>query len=218
MRSDARRVLPRSVTAGIIFGLIGPVAALAQSNGGDPSIRTRIGNPETGGSYRWDLGQRIGPAETSGRRPFSLQDRISPDEGIERRPAGPERARPAAPMPSVLVTVGGKEQATVAPGTPVDSIKAAGEAFRRCLMRPEVGAAEQRSVSLRLALRRDGSLIGPPRLVASTPKADAPGQGAAIAAARRAIERCAPLPVTARFGSSMAGRPFTMRFIFGREP
>jgi len=167
-----------------------------------------------GGSYRWDLGERVGPAETTGRRPFSLGERVSPDEGIERRPIIRRGVQPlqSAP-PAVIVAPGGGD---VAPAGRVDSIAAAGQAVRRCFIVPP-GAEGARAVTLRAAFRRDGSLIGEARMSASTPPAAAPGQAAFIAAARRAVATCAPLEVTARFGSSMAGRPITLRFVVERD-
>lgn len=74
------------ISAGLLIVVLWAGPAVAQANGGDPSLGTRIGSPEFGGGYRYDLGKRIGPADTSGRRPFELRDRIAPDEGVVRRP------------------------------------------------------------------------------------------------------------------------------------
>lgn len=82
--------MPDSVTSRrmLLAGVLAAVAGLrpARAQYGDPSLGSRIGNPEAGGAYREDLGRRVGPSDRSGRRPFSIQERINPDEGLDRRP------------------------------------------------------------------------------------------------------------------------------------
>ena len=75
------------------------------------------------------------------------------------------------------------------------------------------GGSDDIEITLRLALRRDGSLIGPPRVT----------YAAGVAGDRRntlvrgtldALARCTPVHITPGLGRAIAGRPVALRFVY----
>jgi hypothetical protein len=68
-----------------------------------------------------------------------------------------------------------------------------------------------RDATLTYSVRRDGTLISEPRISYSQPKATEPQQAIFIAAARRALAECTPLPLTPALGNAIAGRRFSQR-------
>lgn len=80
------------------------------------------------------------------------------------------------------------------------------------LARPGDGAGDI-EITVRLALRRDGSLIGPPRV---TYAAGAAGdqRTALVRGTLDALARCTPVHITAGLGRAIAGRPVALRFVY----
>ncbi len=68
-------------------------------------------------------------------------------------------------------------------------------------------------ITLRLSLRRDGSLIGPPRV---TYAAGVSGNQRSILVRGTldALARCTPAHITAGLGRAIAGRPVALRFVY----
>ncbi|WP_426219584.1 hypothetical protein [Methylobacterium sp. NFXW15] len=68
-------------------------------------------------------------------------------------------------------------------------------------------------VTARLSLRRDGSLIGTPRITyaAGIPDSDRPALTRATVAA---LGRCTPVRLTPGLGRAIAGRPMALRFVY----
>ncbi|WP_375456695.1 hypothetical protein [uncultured Methylobacterium sp.] len=72
-------------------------------------------------------------------------------------------------------------------------------------------------ITARLALRRDGSLLGAPRITYAT------GVGgrtrpALVRATLDGLRRCLPAPVTPGLGRAIAGRPVALRLVYRRPP
>jgi hypothetical protein len=80
------------------------------------------------------------------------------------------------------------------------------------LGRPRAGS-DDIEITLRLSLRRDGSLIGPPRV---TYAAGVSGEqrAALVRGTLDALMRCTPTHVTAGLGRAIAGRPVALRFVY----
>ncbi len=69
-------------------------------------------------------------------------------------------------------------------------------------------------VTIRLSFRRDGAVLGEPKITYYRAGKAAPErQQAFIASVRDAFARCTPLRLTPSFGAAIAGRPFTFRFV-----
>jgi hypothetical protein len=68
-------------------------------------------------------------------------------------------------------------------------------------------------ITARLALRRDGSLIGPPRI---TYAAGVAGNQRAtlVRGTLDALARCTPVHITPDLGQAIAGRPVALRFVY----
>ncbi len=71
-------------------------------------------------------------------------------------------------------------------------------------------------VTLRLAFKADGTLLGPPRLTYVKGAPNAAMRAALVAIAQKAMERCTPVTLTKGFGGAIAGRTFTLRFVGSR--
>ncbi|MFD1302170.1 hypothetical protein [Methylobacterium marchantiae] len=69
-------------------------------------------------------------------------------------------------------------------------------------------------ITARFALRRDGSVIGEPRITFAMQNADQRGREILTRATLDAIRRCTPVAITPALGAAIAGRPIALRFIY----
>ncbi|WP_155935264.1 hypothetical protein [Methylobacterium sp. 10] len=69
-------------------------------------------------------------------------------------------------------------------------------------------------ITARFALRRDGSVIGEPRITFSMQNADQRGRDILTRSTLDAIRRCTPVAITPALGAAIAGRPIALRFIY----
>ena len=83
-----------------------------------------------------------------------------------------------------------------------------------CVKAPTESAGSE--VTILFALKRDGSLLGKPRITHSHLLGDADAQNAFLAEATGALAACLPLSVTDALGGAIAGRPLSIRI--GRRP
>ena len=74
------------------------------------------------------------------------------------------------------------------------------------------GFAGRHDVTLRLAFRRDGSIIGEPNVTYSRPPRGELEQERFIALMIRSFRVCAPLPFSKGLGGAIAGKIFTFRY------
>jgi len=96
----------------------------------------------------------------------------------------------------------------------IDDIGAIGPFIDGCIVRAVrlVDFPERHDVTLRLAFRRDGSLIGRPAVTYSRPPRGKPEQERFIGELMSAFAACAPLPFSKGLGGAIAGRIFTFRY------
>lgn len=88
-----------------------------------------------------------------------------------------------------------------------------GPAFQQCWSVPaSLDGVKPADVTVRFALRADGSLLGEPRVTAANGLPEGTARTLLVASAIRAIKRCAPLALSAGLGGAIAGRVFTLRF------
>ena len=98
---------------------------------------------------------------------------------------------------------------------PVETLRAVFPAVAACWRPPEgLKRFEHNEVTLRFALRRDGSVIGTPRVTFSQTPADARGRALLIEASLAAVRRCTPLRITPGLGGAIAGLPLSLRFVY----
>lgn len=160
--------------------------------------------------------------------PSGSQNPILPPQSGQRYlpgiggPFGEGTRRPAIPrpVPGVDQGLGG----SVSPitrsleGDVVDRISEIGPALRRCWNPPPMlGPTDGAMATVRFSLRRDGTVFGQPRVTWETRRSNPDLQAAFTASILAAVRNCTPMRLSPRFGASIAGRPFTIRF-HGRAP
>jgi hypothetical protein len=103
------------------------------------------------------------------------------------------------------------------PDHDLDTIADLFAALRSCWIPPaNDGARAGMQMSVRFSFKRDGDLIGPPRMTYASP--DVPAQ--ALDSYRQAIDdslsHCAPMSFTKGLGGAIAGKPIMVRFVDNR--
>jgi hypothetical protein len=105
-----------------------------------------------------------------------------------------------------------------AQGDKLDTINALFDALRNCWVPPpreEIQAGMQMSV--RLSFKRNGEIIGMPRVTYTSPGTPGEARERYHRAITEALERCTPMQFTAGLGGAVAGRPIAIRFVDNRE-
>ncbi|MBX3597421.1 MAG: hypothetical protein KF874_07610 [Rhizobiaceae bacterium] len=93
---------------------------------------------------------------------------------------------------------------------PVNTLEATGQALGRCWQAPPNSAGLE--VTVRLALRSDGTLYGEPRITWLKRNGTEAQRRAFVAAVFRALDAALPIPFTESMGRIAAGRPMAIRF------
>ena len=97
--------------------------------------------------------------------------------------------------------------ANAEPATTTDDV---GNAILAC-WQPPAGTTNS-SVTLNFSLKRDGSLIGPPRVTAIDVNGEEQARKQFVAAAEDALNRCTPVELAPALADGIAGQIFTMQF------
>ena len=98
---------------------------------------------------------------------------------------------------------------------PADTLRALYPVLAACWQVPEgLSRFERTEITARFALRRDGSVIGTPRVTFSTQNSDTRAYRILTDATLAAIRRCTPARITPALGAAIAGRPIALRFIY----
>lgn len=134
---------------------------------------------------------------------------------------GTASAGPLAPPLALPHTLRSTVQGAPADGTvptdkgkPVDTLRALYPALAACWRQPDgLARFERTQITARFSLRRDGSVIGTPRITFAQSPGDTRARELLTEAALDAIARCTPVAVTPALGGAIAGRPLTLRFI-----
>lgn len=104
-------------------------------------------------------------------------------------------------------------------GQRLERVRDIGRAIDACWRRaslPREALGSQ--ITVRFSLRRDGVLLGVPRITYSLLRGDAAAQKLFVGEALAALERCLPLPLSPGLGGAVAGRPLTVRLIHETPP
>lgn len=102
------------------------------------------------------------------------------------------------------------------PDRDLDTIADLFAALRACWT-PPADRSEGMEMSVRLAFRRSGEVIAPPRVTYARRDRPASEQDAFRATIMAAFESCAPLNFTRGFAGAIAGRPIAIRYIDNRD-
>ncbi len=141
--------------------------------------------------------------------------RAHPPLILEDSTREPDLTPPRDPVLTLPITLAGTVRASDREGRgPVGRIRDLFPALRACWT-PPAGAAG-RETTIRVAFRRDGRVLGPPRITYAGP--GAPGrEGERLRASiHAALDACSPLAFTPSFGQAIAGRPVAIRFVDDR--
>ncbi len=101
---------------------------------------------------------------------------------------------------------------------PANTLHDLGARLEACLTsdRSRDDLANGSEVTVLFALKRDGSLMGRPRITHSSLIGGTDDQKLFLAAVITAIDGCLPLAVTPGLGGAIAGRPIALRVVRGQ--
>jgi hypothetical protein len=104
------------------------------------------------------------------------------------------------------------------PAAPLNTIAEVFAALEACWIPPAFEQARAgMQITVMLSFKRNGELLGQPRITYETPGASDDERTSYRVAMAQALRRCTPLRFTDALGGALAGRPLTMRFIDNRK-
>jgi hypothetical protein len=104
------------------------------------------------------------------------------------------------------------------PAAPLNTIAEVFAALEACWIPPALEQARAgMQITVMLSFKRNGELLGKPRITYETPGASDDERASYRVAMAQALRRCTPLRFTDALGGALAGRPLTMRFIDNRK-
>jgi hypothetical protein len=113
----------------------------------------------------------------------------------------------------ILASICGVPVALAQGSAPANTLMDLQRQFSACMAGKPLGPAGSR-LTIRLMMKRDGSIFGKPRITFSHLEGDAEARQRFVDDAERAIEACLPFKITPSLGGAIAGRPFVI--ILGR--
>lgn len=124
-----------------------------------------------------------------------------------------ERQQLLEPPPSLPESING----VIRPGSgeragTIDTLEGIFRALQACWRPPPGGGFSGQEITLRIAFKRNGEVLGRPRITYYR-EGGAPDQREPFTrTVQEAFSRCTPLPFTEKLGAAVAGRIFTFRF------
>jgi hypothetical protein len=112
-------------------------------------------------------------------------------------------------MALVAASICGVSVALAQDTAPANTLVDLQRQFGACMGGKPLGPAGSR-LTIRLMMKRDGSIFGKPRVTFSHLEGDADARQRFIDDAERAIEACLPFRITPSLGGAIAGRPFVI--------
>jgi len=101
---------------------------------------------------------------------------------------------------------------------PLNTLNDVIAALRACWTPPPIDQSRPgMQITVQMSFRRNGELLGQPRITFESPGASDDERLAYRVAVAKMLKRCAPLPFTDALGNALAGRPFTIRFTDERK-
>jgi hypothetical protein len=115
-------------------------------------------------------------------------------------------------------STGEKQGETVSADHRIDTIAGMFAALRACWEPPADDEARSgMQMSVRFAFKRNGEIIGEPRVTYTTPGVGDETKQVYRHAIAEALARCTPLPFSDGMGGAVAGRPIAMRVVDDRQ-
>ena len=97
---------------------------------------------------------------------------------------------------------------------PLNTIGDMFAALQACWIPPPAEEARPNmQITVRMSFKRNGELLGEPRITYETPGIPENTRLAYREAVAATVKRCVPLPFSDRLGNSIAGRPVNIRFV-----
>ncbi|MBI5113503.1 MAG: hypothetical protein HZA68_16175 [Rhodovulum sp.] len=179
-------------------------------------------------------GGRVAPGPAAGDVPMyrqgpggvPVQVRPRREEPRTSSPTRASRTAPAADCGSAaclpdslrLTVTARADDGDPPPPRAIDSTGDLAAALRACWTPPpEERARSGMEMTVRFGLRRDGTVMGTPRVTYATRGVPAETRDAYRAAVTRGLERCDRLTLSERFGKALAGRPLVVRYVDARR-
>ncbi|RDI60052.1 hypothetical protein [Microvirga subterranea] len=95
----------------------------------------------------------------------------------------------------------------------VNTLREVFQTLEACWRPPSENDFSGQEITLRVSFKRNGEVLGTPRITYYKPGAEAEQREPFTRSVREAFGRCAPLPFTESFGKAIAGRIFAIRFV-----
>jgi hypothetical protein len=99
-----------------------------------------------------------------------------------------------------------------AKSAPANTLRELFMALNQCLLQAPTDTAGS-EMTVVFSLKRDGSLLGKPRISHTKLLGDRDAQSRFAAAVLAAFDKCLPLKISAGLGGAIAGRPLSIRVI-----
>jgi hypothetical protein len=116
---------------------------------------------------------------------------------------------------AVVLTLAGGLPVAAQDNEPLSRLDEIPGAVANCLRRPEdLQHLEEIGVTARFSLKRDGTLMGPPRVTFATLPHDTRARELLTEATVEGIARCTPLNLSRGLGEAVAGRPVSVFFVY----
>ena len=104
------------------------------------------------------------------------------------------------------------------PDHDLDTIGDLFAALRSCWTPPASDAArEGMQMTVRFSFKKDGEIIGSPRLTYATSGVSADTRSTYLNAINTSLQSCLPLKFTSSLGGALAGRPIAIRYVDNRD-
>ncbi|WP_315704245.1 MULTISPECIES: hypothetical protein [unclassified Bradyrhizobium] len=104
------------------------------------------------------------------------------------------------------------------PDHDLDNIGDLFAALRSCWTPPAADAArEGMQMTVRFSFKRDGEMIGSPRLTYATSGVSADTRDTYLKAINSSLQSCLPLKFSSNLGGALAGRPIAIRYVDNRD-
>jgi hypothetical protein len=139
--------------------------------------------------------------------------------GILDGPGCQAQAQVGGASETLLLTLGTRAVADAAkPGGELNAIRDLFAALRACWTPPAAENAQRgMQMSMRFSLKRDGKLIGEPRVTYASRDVSQQTRDLYRDALAQSLQDCAPFRLTRSFGGAIAGRPIVIRIIDNRD-
>jgi len=98
-----------------------------------------------------------------------------------------------------------------AKGAPANTLRELWSELSACVRPPSGDVGSE--LTIIFALKRDGSLLGKPRITHSHLIGDPDAQRRFVEAAIVAVAKCLPVSITSELGGAIAGRPLSIRIV-----